>query len=364
MIRSARSSGLFLLLAALAACTPEHYPMTVIHGRTYLEARDSTGRLVRFSVDTGSDRSFLSRAWVESVGGRVVAGPPGSWGGIRLFAQWRELARNVPVPQGIPPFLEGLPVARGGPSSPLSGAVATVGLLGTDVLWDWALDFRGDIPELIHGPAPEPTKGRVVRQVLFQDDGRFAVGVSESGEGGSSLPSRAIVDTGSSFPAVLFQRDPPAGFSSLENPRSPVTANGTPTRFFGVSDFRVGRVPFPVVVLAGQFDGPPIMLLGTPALQALGAVVDLRNWNLVLSPGRPEPPLTGDSPASWAWSATMLPGRGIRIDALVPGSALERRGLRVGDVVARLGGEPAAMPRSWLEERRVWMAFAVDSPTP
>jgi len=279
-----RITAALLLGLFFASCSPEHFPLVVIHGRTYLEGRDALGRAVRFSVDTGSDRSFLSRSWVEEVGGQVTPGSPGSWGGIRLFAQWRERAKRVPVPEGVPAVLEGLPAARGSPSSPLAGAVPTVGLLGTDVLWDWSIDFRGEVPYLVHGSVS--TTGRTVGQVLVQDDGRFAVSVEDGVE--SSLPGRAVVDTGSPFPVVLFQGDPPQGVYSVQNARSPLTANGTLTRFFSIGDFHVGRFRFPTLALSGEFAGARILLLGTPALQALGAIVDLRDWNLILSPRVPE----------------------------------------------------------------------------
>jgi hypothetical protein len=357
MTRLARLSGLAALFvwAALVGCDQERYPLKILHGRTYLEGRDKTGQIVRFSVDTGSDRSFLSRSWVQSVGGRVVPGPPGSWGGIRLFAQWRESAREVPVPDGVPRFLEDLPVARGGPFSPLAGPVSTVGLLGTDLLWNWSLDFRGEVPFLVRSRV-DPA----VRQLLFQDDGRFALAVSEGGAGENLLPSRAVVDTGSPFPLVLFQSDPPAGLFSLENSRSPVTANGTVTRFFGLGNFRVGRALLPSVALSGEFSGARILLLGTPALQALRAVVDFKDWNIVLAPRARDLPVTVDSPEAWAWSATVLPGRGIRVDAVIPGSTLDRRGLRAGDLVTRIGSEAADQPRSSLEWRRAWISFALE----
>ena len=347
------------LLLLAVSCGVERYPLVILHGRTYLETQDQTGRLVRFAVDTGSDRSLLSRSWVEQIGAHVLPGPPGSWGGVRLSTRWRSVARGVPDLPGVPRFLEGLPAADDGPLSPLAGPVPTVGLLGTDLLWDWAVDFRGDIPWLIHGTPDEAARDRI-KVTLFQDGGRYTAGLFAQVDQAVPLSGRAVVDTGSPFSLLAFQRDPPYGVETFTNPRSPVTANGTTTRFIGLDEVHIGKARLgPVVGLAGELNTPGVLLLGTPSLRALGAVVDLKAWALTVNPVASPVPATGDAPEAWGWSATVVPPRGIRLDHVALGSVLWTRGLRSGDWVTRLGNEAASAPRSSLEWRRTWIRLGL-----
>jgi hypothetical protein len=345
--------GFLVLLAS--SCQVERYPLAVLSGRTYLEGRDRTGALVRFAIDTGSDRSFLSRSWLYQVGAQVAPGPPGAWVGVRLATRWRSVAYKVPVPQGVPRFLEGLPAADDGPLSPLAGPVPTVGLLGTDLLWDWSLDFRSEVPWLVHGSVDAGATGRP-RFILFQEGGRYSIGFTAWSNGTASLSGRAVVDTGSPFTLLLFQNEPPFGIETVTNSRSPVTANGTSTLFFGIDEIRIGRASLgPAVGLVGQLDGPNVILLGTPALRAFGAVFDLKDWSLSLN--RVNGPVRENdaSPEAWGWSATVVAGRGIRLDRVLVDSVLGQKGLRTGDWVTKIGDESAAAPRSSLEWKRTWI---------
>jgi hypothetical protein len=231
-----------------------------------------------------------------------------------------------------------------------------VGLLGTDVLWDWSIDFRKDPPRLVRGIVADEGPGRI-RETLYQDGGRYTVRVA-SGEA-DSLPHRAVVDTGSPYPLLLFQSRPPEDVPVLANPRSPLTANGTATSFFSLPNFQIGAAaPGTTVGLVGEVAGPSVFLVGTPALMARHAVLHLGNWTWTQDQSPTSSLPSSESPEAWSWRATLVPGKGIHVDALLPGSLLEIGGVTAGSWVRQVNGQAVDLPRSWLEWTRVWKDLA------
>lgn len=358
------------LLVLVVSCAPERYPLEIRSGKAFLVTHDRTGQEVWFAVDTGSSSSFVHKAWAVRAGGRLVDGPPAVWSGFNLWDEGSHRLEGLAPLPGVPNMVNGLAVMDDPGRSPLDDPFPVVGLLGTDVLWDWVLDFRGDTPWLVHGAVDDPRQDDRIPYDLKISGGHYTLsmqwypGPDVDHATQVTWTNELIVDTGCPAALVGFMSEPPK-VGGVVNQRGP-SANGLTTILVPFDGFRVGSflVP-PFLGLVGVTGGSgSTFLTGPPALRALRAVVDLRHRTFSFSRQVQPLEVTSQSPEAWAWHAEWVEGQGVVLGQILPGSTLARRGWKTGDTVAAVNGERLDQPRSVLEWNRAWMALALGEFSP
>lgn len=346
---------------ATAPAPVTRVPIEVSNNHVYLTVCAGT-RALDFLLDTGAPASFFDLGTAKSLGAELGQAFRASGAGAGTVAGAR--LRNLPVV--LPGTDVTVTLSSAIDFSGLTGREGRVveGVLGYDFLARYVVSIDYVAGEL-----------RLHDRNGFRDDRATSIPITFVGNhphveaeirltDGETIRGTFLVDVGSSLPLSLAK-------PFVEQHRLRTRVGKTVRRPGGVgvggpADADYGRVPLfrvggvelrDVVTLmfgdnAGVFSGNPVWVgnIGSDILRRFVVTFDYERRRMFFSPhaGTAEP-FEGDmSGANFNGNADLTQ---ILVDFVVPGSAAADAGLRQGDVVTAVDGQPIR-PRSLLDLRQ------------
>ena len=347
-----------LLLAACAQTrvlpvAPVSVPLELTNNLVLVQARVSGSEPAWFVVDTGAGASVVNAEWAEDIGLEAedeveVSASGGSVGASRVTGADLVVGGAE---------LEDVTLL----SIPLGGLEAGVGRsLGGIIGWDLfdryvvEIDYRARVLRL-HGPDAYVYDGPGASLPIAIEDNTPFVGATLVGPEGQTLPSKLLIDTGSTGTITLntpFVRrhhlvEAPGGTIPLV---APALLAGSAQRYVGrVEELHIGSFRFPDLLAlfaqdeegdfaAASNDG----LIGGELLGRFRLVVDYRHRRVILEPGD-----AIGRPTEFDMSGISLNAVGpdfltFRVRLVIPGSPAEEAGVEPGDFLLAIDGRTAA----------------------
>jgi PDZ domain-containing protein/aspartyl protease len=330
-------------------------PMSVYHNRVYLAARVNSSGVLSAVLDNGASVSGVSDAIADRLHiQRSSRAPLVGNGDQRLTI---ELARDVTFHVGGVALRE--PVAAIVPLRPfvaLEGR-AVDAIVGKDLFARFVVDVDYDAGRLtLRDPRAFDYRGRgqVVPLHVSRDRSHAWMSGTITAAGGAVIPARLGLDMGT-YSAVRLYAPFVREHALARAAKSTVATYG-----FGLG----GEFPVTLARLTAASIGPvtidhPVAELSTATSGATaGTDVDgtiggavLRHFHVIVDFARSRMILEGGheiaAPFAADESGLLLSARGIGLDTIVVrhiarGSPAEAAGIRVGDVIRSVNGEPAS----------------------
>jgi predicted aspartyl protease len=324
---------------ALAQAAPLRLPMQVIKGKVFVDVMVN-GRPVQAMVDSGAGFTGLHEGLAAELGVEAR--------GRRVSLRHVHGAGSGRMAEGVRLGVGGVTTSRPMLVTDFSLLTASVlhpilAVLGSDFLGQYVahFDFDAGVLELIDPRAFAPPPGAEFVQLQRLAKGGMLAMAPILIEG---APAQALIDTGSQTPLIVS--------SSLARRLKLLTGRPVSTGplggFGGVTTARVASLKS--LTLAGEtFVDVPVRIapananlakpnLGLEALARFNLWLDLAGLGLWVLPRKAPPPfernLTGFMGMADGDDA-------IRVTFVARGGPAEAVGLKEGDVVARINGQPA-----------------------
>jgi hypothetical protein len=223
------------------------------------------------------------------------------------------------------------------------------GILGFHFLRQFIVEMDYDAVRVrFHQPGAfsPPAAWRELRIEL--EGGRPAVSATLQFGNGPPIAAQFVLDTGSNSVLTLLpdfasrHQLPPRGARTLDDPAFGV-AGASPALLFAASQLRLGELEIaaPPVRVRQEGSGKGEGLIGGAVLRGFRFAIDYRRQKLYLGRGARfgEPMAVDLAGMRLVWEGPEF--NQPRIDAILPGRAAERAGLRAGDAIESLAGIPA-----------------------
>lgn len=330
-------------------------PISIYHNRVYLGVRVDSSAVVPAVLDNGASVSGVSETLADRLTlGRGARAPLVGNGAERLTIA---LARNVIFHVGGASLTE--PAAAIVPMRPfvaLEGR-AVDAIVGKDLFARFVVDVDYDAGRLtLRNPRSFDYRGRgeIVPLHLSRDRSRAWMSGTVTAAGGGTIPVRLGLDIGT-YSAVRL-------YAPFVREHALATTSGTTIESYGfglggefpvalarLAAASIGAVTIerPVAELSKATGGATAGTdvdgtIGGAALRHFHVIIDFARSRMILEPGREiAAPFAADM------SGLLLSARGEALDTIfvrhiASGSPAEAAGLRVGDTILSVDGEPAA----------------------
>jgi hypothetical protein len=356
-----------LAIGSLSTGTHTSVPFTLAGNHLSLTARIGGSRPLHLLLDTGTGISTLDRGAARELGLRALGVVPARDAGDGLGPI--EVSHIPGLALGdltLPPArvaIRDLAGLRRHTGRCFDGRLAFADLSAFVV----EIDFPARTLRL-HSLAGFAASGRCVTLDCRIDRGRFLVPVTLAPAGGAPVAAELALDTGAGGPIAATLSAPLCrahGWPTAEAPGLTLEAAGP--GLAGAAASRVGRLAWlgldalalerPVVLFAGDRRGSP----GEPGCAGTLGVEALRRGRVFIdAPGRRiliEPTASWSTPFEFDASGLLLECEGesldrVRVCAVLEGSPAQAVGVRAGDRIRGVNGQPAgAIPLHRLRDQ-------------